>query len=205
MHICIAKEINKKLNINEQELFLGSIAPDLAKLIGLDKGFSHFIDSDNEYDIPNINKFLKKYHIDKNNAYEMGYLIHLMTDKYYFRDYVPNYINNYIQKYNIQNQTYTDLKNLVYNDYTKLNTILINHYELNLYFMFNEITYPSSQIKEIPTNKLYILINNISSIIYNSYDLKPIILSEDESYKFIEEVSLKRIEDLTTMGYINEK
>lgn len=205
MHICVAKEINKILNLNEQDFFIGSIAPDLGKLINENKNKTHFIDSKNEFDQPNIEAFLKKYSIDKNNSYDMGYLVHLLTDKYYFRDYIPIYINNYIKKYNIQNLTYTDLKNIIYNDYTRINTNLVNHYELNIYFMYNEITYPSSQIEEIPTDKLYILINSISNILLNSYTLKPVILEENEIYKFIENVSKAIIQDLKNMELINEE
>ena len=34
IHICVAKEINKTLQLPEKELFLGSIAPDISKQVG---------------------------------------------------------------------------------------------------------------------------------------------------------------------------
>ena len=34
IHLCIAKEINKYLKMNEKELLLGAIAPDISKEIG---------------------------------------------------------------------------------------------------------------------------------------------------------------------------
>ena len=44
IHLCIAKEVNKYLNMNLNELLLGSIAPDISKLIGESKEKSHFLD-----------------------------------------------------------------------------------------------------------------------------------------------------------------
>lgn len=44
IHICVAKEINKYLKRNEQQILLGSIAPDIAKLINISRDKTHFID-----------------------------------------------------------------------------------------------------------------------------------------------------------------
>ena len=74
--------------MDENYLLLGSIAPDISKQIGETKEISHFLDHSNEDDIPNIDRFLSKYRSELNNPFEMGYFIHLLTDKYWFRDYV---------------------------------------------------------------------------------------------------------------------
>ena len=60
IHICVANEINKYLKRNEKQILIGSIAPDISKQIGQTKTKSHFID-DHLIDIPNIEKYLKKY------------------------------------------------------------------------------------------------------------------------------------------------
>lgn len=79
MHIAVANEIYKKLKnnieIKEYDYFLGSIAPDLSKLIGDSKKESHFIT--NETEIPNIDLFLDKYKLNK--SFNIGYYIHLYT------------------------------------------------------------------------------------------------------------------------------
>ncbi len=43
IHICVAKELNKVLGLEEHPLFLGSIAPDISKQIGETKEKSHFL------------------------------------------------------------------------------------------------------------------------------------------------------------------
>ena len=59
IHIAVANEVNKKLKRDSSKLLIGSIAPDLSKLVGQNKIASHFLD--NETDIPNIDLFLNKY------------------------------------------------------------------------------------------------------------------------------------------------
>ena len=59
IHLCVAKEVNKFLKMDEKELLLGSIAPDISKQIGQTKEISHFLDPSNEDDIPNIERFSK--------------------------------------------------------------------------------------------------------------------------------------------------
>ena len=44
IHLCVAKEVNKYLKMDENMLLLGSIAPDLAKQINQTKEISHFLD-----------------------------------------------------------------------------------------------------------------------------------------------------------------
>ena len=43
IHISVAKKINEILHMNEKELFLGTIAPDISKQIGESKDKSHFL------------------------------------------------------------------------------------------------------------------------------------------------------------------
>ena len=49
IHICIAKELNKYLHMDERKLFLGSIAPDISKHLGESKEISHFLNPATSY------------------------------------------------------------------------------------------------------------------------------------------------------------
>ena len=77
IHIAVAKEINKELHMNEKELFLGTIAPDISKQIGESKLKSHFL-TNKDSDLPNLNDFLDKYQSNLTEPFIMGYYIHLI-------------------------------------------------------------------------------------------------------------------------------
>ena len=71
IHLCIAKKVNEKLKMNEKELFLGSIAPDISKQIGESKVKSHFLNT-SDSDVPNVFDFLEKYKDSLKNPFNMG-------------------------------------------------------------------------------------------------------------------------------------
>ena len=60
IHMAVASEINKTLKRNIDKLLVGSIAPDLSKHIGESKIKSHFLDEQDNFEIPHIDKFLDK-------------------------------------------------------------------------------------------------------------------------------------------------
>lgn len=81
IHLCIAKEINKKLKLNNDAIMLGSVLPDLT--IEHDHGLSHFQFEDvYPKNLANADEFIKKYPTMKDDI-SIGYIIHLLTDKYY--------------------------------------------------------------------------------------------------------------------------
>lgn len=196
IHLCVAKEINKYLKMDENYLLLGSIAPDISKQIGETKEISHFLDHSNEDDIPNIDRFLAKYRSELNNPFEMGYFIHLLTDKYWFRDYVYKFIERYTQDKIKKNVTYTALKDLIYNDYTNLNITLIDNHNLNLDLFYNEIILPESKIIEIPVDKLDILIEKMGLIIEDSREEKTFIFDSSDIEEFIKNTVKYIIRDI---------
>ena len=81
IHLSIAKEINKKLKLDNDAIMLGSILPDLT--IEHDHGLSHFQFEDvYPKNLANADEFIKKYPTMKDDI-SIGYIIHLLTDKYY--------------------------------------------------------------------------------------------------------------------------
>ena len=196
IHLCVAKEINKYLKMDENYLLLGSIAPDISKQIGETKEISHFLDHSNEDDIPNIDRFLSKYRSELNNPFEMGYFIHLLTDKYWFRDYVYKFIERYTKDRVKKNVTYTALKDLIYNDYTNLNITLIDNHNLNLDLFYNEIELPKSKIIEIPVDKLNILIEKMGIIIEDSKEEKTFVFDNKDIEEFISNTVKYIIKDI---------
>ena len=93
IHIAVAKEINKDLKMNEKELFLGTIAPDISKQLGESKVKSHIL-LYVKTDLPIFDKFLDKYKNNLNNPFIMGYYIHLFTDYLWFKYFIPEITNS---------------------------------------------------------------------------------------------------------------
>ena len=200
IHVCIAKEVNKVLGMDEKLLFLGTIAPDLSKEIGQSKEISHFLDHSNEDDIPNIDRFLNKYEEELRNPFEMGYFIHLLTDKYWFRDYVYKYIERYSIASGRKDLTYSALKQLIYDDYTNINIDLIDKYGLSLELFYDKINYPTSKITEIPMDKLPIIVEKMGLIIEESKEEKTFVFDTYDIVKFIDETAKYIIRDVQMLG-----
>ena len=196
IHLCVAKEVNKYLKMDENMILLGAIAPDISKQIGETKEISHFLDHTNEDDIPNIDRFLSKYKSELNKPFEVGYFIHLLTDKYWFRDYIYNYIERFTKNATKKKITYTAIRDVIYNDYTNINIDLIDKYNLPLDIFQNEIEYPNSKIKEIPIDKLPIIVEKMGLIIANSTEEKTFMFDTKDIEVFITNTVKYIIKDL---------
>lgn len=203
IHLCVAKKVNEKLKMNERELLLGSIAPDLSKQVGEEKNKSHFLKGKEEDSEVNIKAFLDLYKSELNKPFEMGYFIHLLTDKYWFLDYVYDFIDNYAEKELGKKVTYTELKDLIYKDYSNINTELIDHYNISLDLFYQELDYLKSIIKEIPVDRLDLIVEKMGIIITNSTGDKPIMFDIDKIIAFIENVSVKILDIISKYNLYN--
>lgn len=200
IHIAVANEINKKLNKDKNLLLIGSIAPDLSKLIGEDKIKSHFKD-DLDSNV-NLDKFLKKYKSYLDDDFVMGYYIHLYTDYLWFKYFITEIINgDYITKLNGDvvklNGEMASL--YIYNDYTNLNIQLIDEYDLDLKIIYNNVPDIPKFMDEIPLEKINLLINQVGILIANTKERKEFVFNISEIKKFIETSSkliLSEIEKL---------
>lgn len=199
IHIAVAKKVNEVIERNEKDLFLGAIAPDVAKLINMDRKKTHFIKPNENTDVPNI-KYFKSLYIDKiKSDYDLGYYIHLLTDELWFKEFIPNFIisDEIIMDNNGNNVLLKGLtvKDIIYNDYTNLNVQIIDYYNLNLKLFYEEFEYPIPNIKEVSRNSFDILINKLGLISINStkYNL---ILKLDKITHFIEYATIYVLDKL---------
>ena len=187
IHLCVAKEINKVLKMDEKELYLGSIAPDLSKQIGEEKKKSHFLTLKDD-DVPNIYEFLSKYKNKLNKPFNMGYFIHLYTDKIWFAEFMRSKLyDNCIKLIDGTVVTMSEKEKIkiIYNDYTNLNIYLIDEFELDLSLFYEEFKYPDTNIDEIPIDKLPILIDKMGLIIMNSLQEKAYVFDNITINEFI--------------------
>ena len=200
IHIAVANEVNKKLNRDKYKLLIGTISPDISKLVGESKTISHFQDSNDN--IPNLEKFLDKYKNDLNDDFVLGYYIHLVVDYLWFKYFLTEIEeNNMITKLDG-----TEVKcngnmfaQYVYNDYTNLNTRLIDEYELDLKIFYNEVPEFKNIIEEIPMDKINLIVDKAGEIVENTKIRKDFVFNIDNIKKFIEtstELTLSKLKEI---------
>lgn len=192
IHLAVAKTLEKYLNVeNPRDYYLGSIAPDIAKQIGESKQRSHFLINARD-DIPNIELFTNKYPNFKNNSFDLGYYIHLYTDKIWFSRFTSQiYFGNCIKLLDgtVINTFPEEITKIIYQDYTNLNVQLLDEYKMDLSLFYEDFIVPNTNIEEIPKEKLNILIDKMGIIIENSKEEKPYTFDTFLVLQFIDEAS----------------
>ena len=145
IHASVAKEYNKKNNLDDLLFTIGSIAPDCwrnSKLFGYENRYlSHFtiiqINNENE----DYQRFFLKYRNQINNPFYLGYLIHLITDTFWrnviYKEYA-HIINKEMDK--------EELNNFIRKENHYLDSSLINYYH------FKEFPIYESQIPSFDVN-----------------------------------------------------
>lgn len=201
IHMAVASEINKVLNRNYKFILIGSITPDLSKLIGHNRNISHFITD--KPDIPNLDSFLSKYKQYLNDDFVLGYYIHLYTDYIWFKYFLTDYIKDkyvYDKNSNKLKLNPDKLLKYIYNDYNSLNIKLIDKYKIDLSILNEE--YKIKQIiKEVPIDKVYLLLNNTKNIINNSKETETYLFNMYSIEKFISFTVQILLNDLKKLGF----
>ena len=190
IHLAVAKELERRRKDikNQYDYYLGSIAPDLAKQIGMSKDESHFIKNSYKENVPNLKLFEYKYPNYQRIPYDLGYYVHLFTDK----EWYTNYIDNVTQENSLRlldgtiiASTKEEIQQLIYSDYTNLNVKIIEAYDLDLSLFYEEFKVPETDIIELPAEKIDILINKMGIILQNSTNEKTYSLDIESIKNFI--------------------
>ena len=201
IHLAVANEINKTLNRNKSKLLIGSIAPDISKFIGEDKTVSHFI-KEKDSNIPDMERFLKKYKNNLTDDFVMRYFIHLYTDYLWFKYFVTEiYKETIITKLDGTVIKYDEdmLTFYIYNDYTDLNIKLLDKYDMDLKIFYNSLPELNDIIKEIPMKKMQIIVDQMGIIIKNSKEKKNYVFNVKNVETFIKtstELILSKINEI---------
>lgn len=168
IHMAVANEVNKVLKRDNSKLLIGSIAPDISKQIGQDRNISHFIFKEGLID---LDKFLDKYKNNLDDDFVLGYYIHLLTDYFWFKYFMPEITNYSIIKTLDGKElklSKEEICQYIYNDYTNINIKVINEYNMDLKIFFNELPEIKNIIEEIPMEKLQVIVDKAGIIIMNS-------------------------------------
>lgn len=189
IHIAVAQEINKVIKKDKRKILLGSIAPDLSKLIGETKVKSHFLDSEQDL-IPKLDEFLKKYKNYLDDEFVLGYYIHLYTDYLWFKYFTPKFYKDNTLK--MADGTIIPVTNEIklkylYKDYSILNNKVIEGYKINIDdFNLDNINIKNI-IEEIDINKIDILIDKTKTFIKEDINEEPKVITIDKVKDFITE------------------
>ena len=85
MHIAISKKLKEKFSFGD-DFILGTVLPDLYKILLKNREITHFEEENSREWIPNVEKFCEEYK-DKQTEIVYGYLAHLVQDKIWFKEY----------------------------------------------------------------------------------------------------------------------
>lgn len=195
IHIAVANEINKVIKKDKSKLFIGTIAPDISKLIGETKTKSHFLEENDKQGIPRLDWFLYRYQDKLNDDFVLGYYIHLFTDYLWFKYFLGEIRDDKtITKLDgtiVKVSDYMLIK-YIYNDYTNLNTYLLDKYGLDCKIFYSSLPKFDNIITEIPMNEIQKIVDFTGIIIENSKVGKDLIFNKEQVDKFIE-LSVKLI------------
>lgn len=181
IHMCVTKVVLNKLNIDiSMNHYLGTVAPDSWRNSSSTKAETHFIE-DNDSLNYDYEYFYKKYRNDLDNKFVLGYLIHLITDRYW-------HTNNFIT---------TTLSNDEYNDLNKVCSNLISKLKIPKLYLPNNINNP---IKELDIAGLNKTIDYLNSVNYledkdSKFDVDELIICINRTALFVIS-ELKRLQEL---------
>ena len=175
IHLCVAKTLLNK-DMNQYLFFLGTIAPDSWRNSNSTKSGSHFQILEKIH----YEKFYQKYKDKMNNPFIYGYLIHLITDYYWY----GNSLSTVKTKY-LNNELYQK-------EMKKLISMLMLFYDIKpLKQVENTFLCPVEELETSGINKTVEYVNNVS--FENSeeslqlFDFQETILDINKTSRFIKD------------------
>ena len=164
-HMALAKIVSDKLDIKHDDFIRGNLLPDIIKLED-----SHYKIKGRNFMIPDIEYFKKFFNLE--DELYFGYYTHLLLDKCFLEEYVPDEIGNL----NIFKTK------IIYDDYSKINKKLVDEFNLDVNYL-KEVLKDYKQ--EVYTNKLNY---NLNCLLNNNLE-KTECINDTEFIKFIYIVS----------------
>lgn len=163
IHMCVCDEVNKIIKKDRKKMLIGSIAPDIAKLVGIDRDITHF----GEYPTFKEEEFLNKYKNNFNDDFVLGYYIHLYTDylwdKYFIKKIYNDGIVSMVDGRKIKYDG--DICDYLYKDYDSLIEDIITAYNMDLSFLKEDIPEIRHIIEEMPMDKLNIVVGKADELV----------------------------------------
>lgn len=140
-HMIVAKEVSERLKINDNDFIRGNLLPDVINISN-----SHNKIKGKYFLIPDIEYFKKN--LNPTSNLDLGYLTHLLLDKYYLEEFIPQYVGDL---------TVFERK-VIYHEYDLVNYDLVKRFNLDV----DNLEIILSEMKDnINKDKLKLNIDNL--------------------------------------------
>jgi hypothetical protein len=179
-HISCSKIVYERLGngINEIEFFMGGILPDL---IDNKYHFKEISLLNSNFYVPNINNYLNE-DMELSESFKLGYLAHLLLDRYFLERYVLVFMKEKLSEENIF------LSGNIYEDYTVINYRLLKYFGVSHEFIERLIDIDKYKaVFDINETKFRHLCGIVRSTIT---ELDPKYINIDEFVDFIGNISV---------------
>lgn len=199
----------------EKSFFYGALLPDAVKKGK--KGISHFwkeISSNQITNVPDMDTFLRKYRVSKQEPLKLGYLAHLHLDKVFWQEYIRQNVSfldsnesvtdciygfkyvfiNKMQKCVMPEMFFSE--KYLYGDYTKLNYVLMRKYQLQIPVFDQKY---SGMIKEADNYEMKNLLQKLNRYLmkedYDDCDLK--VFKQKDLERFLKDTAVSFTQQYT--------
>lgn len=203
IHLCVAKEILKELNLDKQKFLYGNILPDFSNIENNHndkRKITHFerksVINDIEFNVPDLEKLKNVLNLKSKDGIELGIYSHLYTDVLWINMLVEKHKQKVGDKVYIKtkNGLIEDQREIIYEDYDAMNQEIIKNYDINIDFI-KQCKYDGSlkEMYNMDNNSVYKKMNEHMTKLNND-GLK--IFTMEEIYQFINIAKDKIIKEL---------
>ena len=196
IHLAVAKEVVKKLPLNEDEFFYGNILPDFLKIKNYKKKEKlHFYEKTVVNGITkknvNLQNFIDTYKTELKDSVSFGVYSHFITDHFWIEQFIKQHLVKQNGKIYIKTKRGLIRNNriTIYVDYNRMANWMVNEYILSKEFV-KSINYNGvfSKVYDMPKEEIYsILAGFMSAIRKEEMD----VFTKEEITRFIKSTALK--------------
>lgn len=203
IHISVAKEVLKEVNLNEKEFLFGNILPDFSNISkdhDIRRKQTHFEKekeiNEMKFQTPNLEEVRKHLNLKNKDSIELGIYSHLYTDAIWIKDFVKKHkkkVNgkNYIKT---KDGLVEDNREIIYEDYNVMTKKIVEKYKIDINFIKQcKYTGNLKELYNVESDKIYSKMKKYITI-ESDDELK--IFTMEEIYQFINTAKNKIIEEL---------
>lgn len=193
IHLAISEKVAEHFDLDLMRFNLGNLVPDLHENTKEAKAISHFRieresyenSTDSSYQYCDYEKFLQKYKNKIDDDLYLGYYSHLIADELW----VQRIYIKYMRDENRRKRE--DQQNNYYHDFSRLNQIIRDRYNLKMNVIFEEV-----EILEIDSRRISKLKEGLDYDFNTTYDgLNLLLFDYEDIINYIEETSSIIIKD----------